>query len=75
MNAYWEPLSFELLPTEAGEPLSWRKCIDTAAAAPDDIQTLAGAPAVVNQRCTVSARSLVLLAARLTAGGAGASRG
>ena len=75
MNAYWEPLSFELLPTEAGEPLSWRKCIDTAAASPDDIQTLAGAPLVVNQRCTVSARSLVLLAARLTAGGSGASRG
>jgi len=71
MNAYWEPLSFEVLSTEAGESLSWRKCIDTAAAPPDDIQPLASAPPAGAGRCTVSPRSLVLLAARLSAAAAG----
>jgi isoamylase len=75
MNAYWEPLTFELPSSEGGAPLSWRKCIDTAAASPNDIQPWARAASVVDQRCVVPARSLILLAARLAAGAAGASLG
>ena len=40
MNAYWEPLAFELPSTEAGIPLSWRKCIDTAAASAGRCSTM-----------------------------------
>jgi isoamylase len=66
MNAYWEPLAFELRSSEAGDSLSWRKCVDTAAASPDDVQPWESAPAVANGRFLVPARALVLLAARLS---------
>ena len=68
MNAYWEPLAFELPPSEAGVPLSWRTCIDTAAAPPGDVQSWATAPAVAPGRLTVPARTFVLLAAHLSPG-------
>jgi len=75
MNAYWEPLSFELPSTDAGDPLSWRRCIDTAAASPDDIQPWATAATVSDRRLVVPPRSLILLAARLNSGPAGISLG
>ena len=75
MNAYWEPLSFELPATDAGDPLSWRRCIDTAAASPDDIQPWATAATVSGRRSVVPPRSLILLAARLNAVPAGTSLG
>jgi isoamylase len=68
LNAYWEPLSFEIPLDEGGEPLSWRRCIDTAAAPPDDIHRFAAAPAAPAGRCAAQPRSLVLLAARLPPG-------
>ena len=76
LNAYWEPLTFEIPLDESGESLSWRRCIDTAAAAPDDIHRFAAAPAAPGSRCLAQPRSLVLLAARLPAGHdrAGAAR-
>lgn len=38
INAFWEPLAFELpAPTGGG---TWRRCIDTALASPADIQPL-----------------------------------
>ena len=67
LNAYWEPLTFEIPLDESGESLSWRRCIDTAAA-PDDIHRFAAAPAAPASRCLAQPRSLVLLAARLPAG-------
>jgi isoamylase len=65
-NAYWEPLTFELPSGEAGEPLAWRKCIDTAAASPDDARPWASAPVVPNLSCVVPARTLVMLASPLS---------
>src|SRR5581483_6339251 len=35
MNAYWEPLDFELRETESGN--TWRRWIDTSLESPDDI--------------------------------------
>src|SRR5262249_61929589 len=35
LNAYWEPLTFELPPTDRQQ--WWRRCIDTALDSPDDI--------------------------------------
>ncbi len=62
LNAYWEPLSFELpaSPTEDGQ--SWRRCMDTALASPDDIRPWAQAPLVAQPTYVVQARSVVVLA-------------
>ncbi len=68
LNAYWEPLTFEIPPDERGEPFSWRRCIDTAAVPPDDINRWAAAPAAPAGHCVAQPRSLVLLAARLAQG-------
>jgi glycogen operon protein len=64
LNAYWEPLTFELPPIgENGR--SWRRCIDTAEASPEDIHPWADAPKVAAERYTAQPRSVVLLARRL----------
>jgi glycogen operon protein len=65
LNAYWEPLTFELPPVPAGD--SWRRCIDTALAPPDDIAPWDAAPVVATATCVVQPRSVVLLALPLTA--------
>jgi glycogen operon protein len=68
VNAYWEPLTFELPPVEnAGR--SWRRCIDTAAAPPHEILRWSDAPAVRAGRYRAQARSVVLLALNLERGG------
>ena len=59
MNAYWEPLSFELPPAAKG---TWRRCIDTALTSPNDILPWSEAPSHAQSSYLVSARSLVLLA-------------
>ncbi len=57
-NAYWEPLDFELPP--ASHP--WRRFVDTALSAPEDVVHFSDAPAVVEQRTYHAApRSTVLL--------------
>jgi isoamylase len=61
-NAYWQPLPFELPPITTGNGLRWRRCIDTALAADDDIRTFDAAPAVEGGHYTVQPRSVVLLA-------------
>jgi isoamylase len=62
LNAYWEPLTFELPPVPTGSSVSWRRCIDTALASPDDIQTWHNAAAVQQSTYTVAPRAVVLLA-------------
>jgi glycogen operon protein len=57
-NAYWEPLDFEL-PPPAGKP--WRRWIDTALDAPDDIVPWQDAPPVAGDKYTTAARSVVIL--------------
>ena len=62
LNAYWEPLTFELPAAPADNGETWRRCIDTARDAPDDIQPWTQAPQVAHpDRYEVQARSLVVL--------------
>jgi glycogen operon protein len=65
LNAYWEPLTFELpaVPSDSQQP--WRRCIDTALASPDDIARWEAAPAVEPAPYVVQARSMALLALAL----------
>ncbi len=61
INAYWEPLDFEIPPPD-GAP--WRRVVDTALDAPDDIRAWADAPAARGPTYAVQPRSIVLLIAR-----------
>jgi glycogen operon protein len=65
LNAYWEPLDFELpaVDTESGQP--WRRWIDTALEAPHDIVPWQDAAAVSGATCRAEARSVVVLLAGL----------
>jgi glycogen operon protein len=66
LNAYWEPLTFQLpVPAERGQ--AWRRCIDTALAAPDDICPWETAPVVTQAAYLAQPRSVVLLALALAA--------
>jgi glycogen operon protein len=60
LNAYWEPLSFALPAVVEGR--HWRRCIDTAQAAPDDIRPLDHAPLVTASTIVALPRSIVVLA-------------
>jgi len=60
INAYWEPLSFELPPVDhAGHP--WRRWIDTFLDSPDDIADRDHAPEVAGSSYRVQPRSVVIL--------------
>ena len=67
LNAYWEPLSFEL-PLARGDGRRWRRCIDTALTTPEDISTWVKAPSVTQSHYVVQPRSMVLLAQNLRPG-------
>ena len=68
LNAYWEPLEFEV-PSAAGAAApGWHRCIDTAAPPPHDAVPVLQAPGHLSGTCVVQPRSLVLLAARLLDG-------
>jgi glycogen operon protein len=69
LNAYWEPLSFELPPVPAEGQQSWRRCVDTALAAPDDFCPWETAPLVAATNYLVQPRSVVTLALPLQADG------
>jgi glycogen operon protein len=57
LNAFWEPLSFEL-PDVSG---SWRRIIDTYRPSPEDICDPADAPKVSGRKYRAQPRSVVLL--------------
>jgi isoamylase len=59
LNAYWKPLTFELPPVSAEQ--GWRRWIDTALEAPDDICPWESAPVVRQPTYEVQPRSVVLL--------------
>jgi glycogen operon protein len=61
LNAYWEPLTFQL-PPPAAEGRRWRRCIDTALPSPDDIWLWDQAPVVSGTSYVVQPRSVVVLA-------------
>ena len=67
LNAYWEPLEFELPRPRAQR--HWRRWIDTALPSPHDIEEWHGAPAVADSRYRAEARSVVVLFASLPSGG------
>ncbi|HWP07673.1 MAG TPA: glycogen debranching protein GlgX [Polyangiaceae bacterium] len=62
INAYWEPLTFELPPVPAVNAGTWRRCIDTSLASPDDIRPWAEAAVHSERTYRVGSRSVVLLA-------------
>jgi isoamylase len=59
LNAFWEPLTFELPKPEGGS--SWKRWIDTALDSPNDIVPWQTAPAVSGDAYRVEARSVVML--------------
>ena len=61
LNAYCEPLEFELPPFDQGDGNPWRRWIDTALETPDDIMPWEEAPAVPGLTYRVEARSVVAL--------------
>jgi isoamylase len=65
LNAYWEPLTFELPPMPAEGQQAWRRCIDTALDSPDDICPWETAPVVTQATYVAQPRSVVLLALAL----------
>jgi glycogen operon protein len=60
-NAYWQPLTFDLPRPGPGVHDCWRRWIDTARDAPEDVCDGPVAPAVESSSYTVEARSLVVL--------------
>ncbi|MBX3604042.1 MAG: glycogen debranching protein GlgX [Piscinibacter sp.] len=71
LNAWWEPLDFELppLPAWAGaDGTGWRRIIDTARAAPEDLVEFGTATRVGGTTHRVEPRSVVVLFAAARAG-------
>jgi glycogen operon protein len=60
LNAYWEPLAFELPPTGNGAG-RWRRWIDTALDSPEDIVPWEEAPPLPDATYRAEARSVVML--------------
>jgi glycogen operon protein len=65
VNAYWEPLDFELPPLSGGR--QWRQWIDTSRAAPEDIVPWQTAPSLSCKQYRVESRSVVVLFAEVGA--------
>lgn len=65
LNAYWEPLDFELPPLAQGDRNPWRRWIDTAIETPDDIVPWEKSSAVQGLTYRAEARSVVVLYAPL----------
>jgi glycogen operon protein len=64
LNAYWEPLDFDLPPaTSAGD--TWRRWIDTTLDSPDEIVEWQSCAAVPGQTYHAGPRSVVVLIAGL----------
>jgi glycogen operon protein len=59
-NAYWEPLEFEL-PLPGSARGTWRRWIDTALPAPEDIVPWMEAPPVLGLKYRAADRSVVVL--------------
>jgi len=67
VNAYWEPLAFQL-PDPGSDHTPWRRCIDTALASPHDVSPWGDAPTLGSPTYRVEARSVVVLVAGPRAG-------
>ena len=58
LNAFWEPLKFELPVNNSG---SWKRWVDTSLDSPDDIAPLRTAPSIPGGAYTAGPRSVVVL--------------
>jgi glycogen operon protein len=65
LNAYWQPLAFELPPVGPDHQHGWRRCVDTALDSPDDISPWETAPLARQVMYVAQPRSVVLLARAL----------
>jgi glycogen operon protein len=65
LNAYWEPLEFELPPTGEQSEDSWNRWIDTTLDSPHDIEEWQSAPLVPGCGYRAGPRSVVVLFARV----------
>jgi glycogen operon protein len=63
LNAYWEPLEFQLPPLPPGSVHGWQRVIDTALESPEDICPWNEAPAIEGLTYLAQPRSMVLLLA------------
>ncbi len=61
LNAYWEPLEFELPPAPAECPGPWRRWVDTSRESPEDICQWRCGPPVTDHHYQVPPRSMVIL--------------
>ena len=68
LNAYWEPLDFELPPVGDGGAGPWRRWIDTALESPQDIVPWQVAPAWPDNTYRTAAHSAVMLFAEIGRG-------
>jgi isoamylase len=62
LNAYWEPLRFELPAFPEAGLGTWRRWLDTFLEAPDDICPISNAPLVAGSSYVVNPRSIAALA-------------
>jgi len=69
LNAYWEPLEFELPSVHNGGNDIWYRWIDTALDSPHDIVPWQTSPAIPGHRYRAEARSVVALFGRIDAVG------
>ena len=65
LNAYWEPLEFELPIMWSGEQ-KWRRWIDTGLELPEDIVDWSAAPRISRSAYLAASRSVAVLFARLS---------
>jgi isoamylase len=66
LNAYWEPLVFELPQPGNGGKHPWHRWIDTALDSPHDIAPWQSSPSIPGYRYRAESRSVVVLFANVT---------
>jgi isoamylase len=68
LNAYWEPLDFELPPVKNGGEKNWRRWIDTSLDSPHDIAEWETSPEVTGHTYLAQPRSIIILFAKIGPG-------
>jgi len=68
LNAYWEPLRFQVPPADTETRGGWRRWIDTSHPSPDDIVDWEHAPALADASYLVRPRSIAFLIEPRTTG-------
>lgn len=61
LNAYWEPLEFELPPADQQSEIAWQRWIDTALDSPHDIEEWKAAPLIPTRTYHSAPHSVVVL--------------